>query len=235
MNARGWWLGRYPMDEEIRRQLRAEEIYRQEVRKELEEQADKGKGAAIWKALNSSFAIWFLTTVVVGLVTWSYAAYSDYRQAETRKKESIQRLDTEIAGRVVAALYVIDNMKAEMDQGTAYFPRTGVFDEVAKALDLAPGAPRRGGVYPEFRERPFRSLLVELQRLESTEKQNELKAASSEYVTILSNANRGTKAGARSGPDVNFTPAERDEMSKAISEARQAVDKLAGVTRWKAG
>jgi hypothetical protein len=224
------------MDKETRRRMREEEIFRQEVRKELEaEDANKSKPKAVWKALNSSFAIWFLTTVVIGLITWSYAAYSDYRQAATRKDEGIQRLDTEIAGRVGAALNVIENMKAEMNQGTAYYPRTGVFDEVVKTLDLSPGAPRRGGVYPDFRERSFRSLLVELQRLESKETQNDLKAASAEYVAILSNANRGTKAGARMGSAVDLTPTERDDMSKAISEAREAVDKLAGVARWKSG
>ena len=56
------------LTEEAKAQLRAEEIYREEIRRELRGKLSK---------LNQPFVIWVLSTVVVGLISFAYSQYSE--------------------------------------------------------------------------------------------------------------------------------------------------------------
>ena len=147
-------------------------------------------------------------------LSWSFASYSDYRQAEARKTEAIQKLDTEIAGRLLGARAVVDHMVSRLRQGSAFYVRPYVFAEVVNALDMSGGAPRKG-VYPELRDRSLRSLLIELRRLASESQQGDLKAATTAYMSLQSHANVGSSAGTVLG-----TPARRSLLVQGIPSYR---------------
>ena len=207
------------------------------VRKELAAKSPAPttwKGAAL-KALNSSFGIWFLSTIVIGLVTWSFASYSDYRQAEARKTEAIQKLDTEIAGRLLGARAVVDHMVSRLREGSAFYVRPYVFSEVVNALDMSGGVPRKG-VYPELRDRSLRSLLIELRRLASENQQDDLKAATTAYMSLQSHANVGSSGGTVLGtPGTPLPPGTGDTLVslRFIAEMEPDFDKLLRIARWK--
>lgn len=67
-----------------RERIRAEEIFREEVRAELQIATPPTWRARIWIILNSSFAIFLLSTVVLGAISWQYQRWvsSQTRQSE---------------------------------------------------------------------------------------------------------------------------------------------------------
>lgn len=63
-----------------RDRIRAEELYRAEVRREFEQQQSaKSLGSQIWAAANSSFGIWLLSSVVLALMVWSWTSIQEHR------------------------------------------------------------------------------------------------------------------------------------------------------------
>ena len=92
------------LSDEAKTQISAEEIYRQEVREELERKSNKRKkkssGARIWAFLNTSLGIWFLTTIVIGFATWAFTNWQNNRYKEANNQQAIKQLDQEIALRL---------------------------------------------------------------------------------------------------------------------------------------
>jgi hypothetical protein len=87
-------------------EIRAEEIYRDTVRKRLEE--DGSKESKFWRTLNQPFAIWVLSTIVVGLVGW---AYTELRAGWTLREQNLaalEKLENQGAIRVDLALRLFD-------------------------------------------------------------------------------------------------------------------------------
>jgi hypothetical protein len=62
------------LSEEDRQRIQQEEIFRQEIRRDLERAraTSQSLGHRITRFLNTGLGLWFLTTVAVGLVSFSY-------------------------------------------------------------------------------------------------------------------------------------------------------------------
>ena len=64
--------------------IRQEEIFRQEIRREIAESTpNKTLGEKIWAFLNSPLGLWFLSTIAIGVLTWSFSEWQA-RRAQVR-------------------------------------------------------------------------------------------------------------------------------------------------------
>lgn len=94
--------------EEDRARIRAEEIFRLEVRRELEaSQPRPSRRQRLGSWVNSSFGLWVLSSVVLTGLTTAYTYYQSRRAEQVRNAETERRLDTEISGRMSAALALL--------------------------------------------------------------------------------------------------------------------------------
>ncbi len=87
--------------------IKAEEIYREEVRKQL--QSGKKEGSKFWAFLNSGFTLFFLSSIVIALISWAYTSWEEEKVEEELKiktdieNERIrQRLSEETIARIDA-------------------------------------------------------------------------------------------------------------------------------------
>jgi hypothetical protein len=157
------------LTEQERSQIRSEEIFRLEVIRELEANKPSLAGRKrLWVLLNSSFALWFLSSVVLaGLTAW-FANYQSRRNEQTRKAETVQRLDTEIGNRMSQALAGLRIDEQRIKQQPS-FPPMAIYGNVVFYLDNSfinvRTNPRDFSIYPDYRGRSFRSLVLELRSL----------------------------------------------------------------------
>lgn len=74
--------------------IRMEEVYRQEIRQHLQQKASATPTSPrIMQFLNSALGIWFLSTCIVGMITFLYSQY----QAKQKKLEDDAREKSQIA------------------------------------------------------------------------------------------------------------------------------------------
>jgi hypothetical protein len=156
----------YPLPEQERARIQAEESYRLEVRRELEAKAVVPTGTdRLWKLLNSSFAVWFLSSVVLAGIATAFARYEARRGEQVQKNETIRRLDTEVAGRLFEARAGLCLDRVLINEGTTFAPAS-IYSYTLKYLDNSftsdPKSPQDFSIYPEYKSRTLRSLVFEL-------------------------------------------------------------------------
>jgi hypothetical protein len=86
--------------EELINRIRAEEIVRFEVKKELEKN-DKGSQSKLWTFLNSNFGLFILSSIVLGLISWGYTTLQTRSAENVQKRVLERRLVTEMRYRVL--------------------------------------------------------------------------------------------------------------------------------------
>ena len=134
-----------------RDRIRAEEIFRDEVRRELEKNRPKSVAGRMWDLVDSAFGRWAVTTVLAGLATWAFTTCRDSGRAEQARLAAIRRLDTEIATR--------------LDRLTIRLPMlrtTRQFANALDALDRPAGNLFASNAFPEYLGRSLLSSLREL-------------------------------------------------------------------------
>jgi hypothetical protein len=121
---------------------------------------------SIWTLINKPIVIWFLATVVVGLVSFGY----DYMKSERETAQSERQIDIEITSRLMHArifyfpeVYAVSHVQALPDDGEAGHDDIlqlafGGFRMFRQTLDAGTAY----GAFPEFRERNLQSLIWEL-------------------------------------------------------------------------
>jgi hypothetical protein len=155
-----------------KRRIRAEEVFRLEVRRELEARsAPRSRGAGLWALLNSSFALWFLSSVVIASLTAAVANYERTHSEQVQKEDRLTRLTTEIGFRVENGVSALASDQRRIQAGGTLSP----FDVYVDGLNYLDNRVfYRGGstpeqidysVYAEYRDRKFRSLLVDLRNV----------------------------------------------------------------------
>ncbi len=180
------------LTDDEKEKIRLEELYRHEVRTELEEKEAPSAGRRFWAAANKPITIWFLATVVVGAISWSIDQADRKRARERAEYEVDQlkiteegRLDLEISTRLIQAypLYVPDDYAAghvqpalaeQEDILRELIPELhGSFDDFRTAIDCG----KRFGVFPEYEHRSLTSLIWQLATLRTPAPEGKLKEA----------------------------------------------------------
>ncbi|MCE3229173.1 MAG: hypothetical protein K0S32_3724 [Bacteroidetes bacterium] len=146
--------------------IRKEEIFREEVRKELQKPEEKKSNKFI-SFFNTGFGLWFLTSVVVALFTFLYGEYDHSKKEIKERTTKINHLDLEIESRIsefwvrLEPLTVKDSshaLKPEVKPDTIRY----LWDEFKNP---ALGVLKSGSIYEEYKERSTISLMIELASL----------------------------------------------------------------------
>jgi hypothetical protein len=74
------------ISEEQKKQVQAEEIYRAEIRNNIE----SAKKKSIWLFVNSAFGIWVLSTLVVGLLSFGYTQWKENQADGEKRNQALQ-------------------------------------------------------------------------------------------------------------------------------------------------
>jgi hypothetical protein len=133
------------LSEDDRARIRAEEIFRSEVRSQLESGSQPSRGARLLKFLNQSFILWLLSTVVVGLISWQYTRWEERQSQQRQTQTEIRNLDLEIHGR----------LRRAADRLSSARNMVGV-SEAIRMLD------QPSGMFVELGQRNMENLLVSL-------------------------------------------------------------------------
>jgi hypothetical protein len=213
------------LTDEQKAQIRAEEIFRLEIRKELEaSHSPSTRWARFWSLLNTSFALWFLSSVVLASLTATYTALQASKTEEARKAQLAARLDTEIGNRLSEALVALHNDEIDMTKGASYAPRW-IYANVVQYLDNFfihdLKNPVDFSVYPEYRNRSFRSLILELETNLNADAQRDLRGALNAYGQLKDKANNESDR-----PDTKV-------WQQAVADSRKLVFNGIVRTRWK--
>jgi|ERR1041384_2798254 hypothetical protein len=159
--------------------IREEELFRAEVRQLIAPPEKEGQGrSGLWKFVNSPFALWFLSSVVLTLITGGVSWYLSNRSAERERSQKISKLTTEAKYRIeefdkyvtpmTEALAIHANPNDPED--TVSTSQMELFYEHVDALD-------KEGVFKELADRPLRSILWELQSIADANQKADFKAA----------------------------------------------------------
>lgn len=88
---KGGSSGNITLSDDVKAHLRAEEIFREEVRRELR---------GIWSKASQPIVIWFLSAIVVGAISFGYSNVSESRQKRSLNYERASVVSREISFRV---------------------------------------------------------------------------------------------------------------------------------------
>jgi hypothetical protein len=207
--------------------IRAEEIFRLNVIRELEAaRPSLPPSKRLWLLLNSSFALWFLSSVVLAGLTGWLASYQSRRNEQIKKAEIVRQLDTEIGNRMYQALAGLHVDEQRIKQHPS-FPPTAIYGNVVLYLDNSfinnPSNPRDFSIYPDYRKRSFRSLILELNSLVDPSVRPELKEVLAGYEEFADLASIETKTGADTDQQAEFVAVvakSHDLLNSRLLKAR---------------
>lgn len=166
--------------------ITTEEIFREEVRRDMEmARPPLSKKKKLWTVLNSSFALWFMSTIIVGVISFSYAAWDksgeekrrsdeESRTVEREKTLATRKLDTEISSRLYYFSQLLD------------IEETGISVTPLLVLNNPSIAEYPINVFPEFEKRTLQSLLWELVQVVPESEKDEIKNAYEQAKTLSS-------------------------------------------------
>ena len=100
--------------------IKSEEIYRDEIRKKLSENKDSSFSKKSWRFLNSSFGIWLLSTVIVGLIVYFYNMNKLQNEISVNEAATIHKLETESSHRLQQFTFTLS--KHESTEGGSHGP-----------------------------------------------------------------------------------------------------------------
>jgi hypothetical protein len=147
--------------------IRAEEIYRQEIRRELEKQESApSKAARVFSFLNCGVGLFLLSTVFVSFFSWGYGEIAGAREKKAKAAETAQKLRLEIVNR----LDTVQKLERRFRSEHYSVLRSAIFG-FQPGANVNPSWKRfYSPMFPEYRERNFASLLWQLENLSSGEK-----------------------------------------------------------------
>jgi hypothetical protein len=204
------------LTEEERTRIRAEEIFRLEVRGELEASKPRSsRRQRLGSWVNSSFGLWVLSSVVLTGLTTAFTYYQSWRSDRMRKEEIEQRLDIEISNRMSSALARLRIVQHDIGQGT-FSPPADIYGDVVFYLDnffiYNPSNPQDLSIYPEYQKRNFRSLVFELSTVVKPSALPELREALAGYVRLKDLASLPNSSGKTVGGKRESIQAVDDSM-----------------------
>src|SRR5687768_6390457 len=132
------------LTDEERDRIRAEEVFRDEVRKSLDDKRSSRRGVAA--VINSPFVIWLLSSVVIGLVSFGYTQCNASREERART----EKLRSELIIRLGRAMKDIELEKNNPNVTAG---------SIVNSLLSAPGSDRMN--LAEFADRSFYAVFRE--------------------------------------------------------------------------
>lgn len=139
--------------------IRTEEIYRAEVRKQLELTAPKQSGVLAF--LNTNFGLFLLSTVFISTFSWSFNAWLTHKREAKQAQTTYQKLGLEVMNR----LRYLDELEKPFPYNQRHAIETSINGFNARANVNPSWIPHYSAVFPEYQERSLMSLIWELESL----------------------------------------------------------------------
>ena len=182
----------------------------------------------LWTFLNSGLGVWFLTSVVVGGFTYLFSRYQKSSKEESRKAEIRNRLNLEISTRIAEGLIALRLDSKRLEKGTDYWV-TYIYNEAINYLDnrvtyelenktLTPDF----SIYPEYKQRSFRSLTFELGALADESMFPTLREGRAIYKRLVELAD-----------EVNQTTLDKDAARAAFKTSIEMLERLQANSFWQ--
>ncbi len=185
----------------------------------------------LWTFLNSSIVLWFLSSVVVAGITAAYAKYQKSQTERTKKTTTRDHLNTEISSRIADAVVALRLEHKRVTNGTKYWASV-MYSEALRYLNNRitddAGKPVDFSIYPEYKGRRFRSLIVELGAVADASLMTALREAQAAY-TRLEELTDVTPLG-----EDNTKDPDREKCLAAIQESCTILEALQAHTFWRA-
>jgi len=182
--------------EEEKNRIRAEEIFRYEVRREIEARRPKDSGGKrLWSLVNSTFGVWLLSSVVLGGLTFAYTMYQQQSAEKMRKAQAERRLKEEISGRVSNGLATMRQNGRRIERGEQGRTMVAVYNEAISFLNNRVTYDSYSydfSTYPEYKERNFQSLTIELGTLAGQSRLAALRASYDQLADLSDEAEKET-------------------------------------------
>lgn len=140
------------LSEQDKQRILLEETYRDEVRRSLSPSQKQTGLKRVWGFLNSQFGMWFISAVIMGLVTNYYARIVATAQSEAVREQRVRDLDLEISER-------LDSVNI-IRWGDRILDKNGFPTDLVDRVLLPPG--EKNTIVYDLRNRTLRSLLFEL-------------------------------------------------------------------------
>jgi hypothetical protein len=211
--------------------IRAEEIYRSQVRQELDaKEAETKSGASrLWTALNSSFVLWLLSSVVLSGLAACYTAWQNYHAKTKANRELIEKLDTEISNRIYEALGATRSYEGSIRNNKLWLPKA-YYSLMLNYLNnnFNPDYGPDFSIYPEFKGCGFRSLVTLLHDSLLFDPANVAKAAEFKEVLVIYEkfANLGSI-------DDEKPDRSKENLLRLILEIREIISTRILKDRWR--
>lgn len=168
------------LPEEEKNRIRAEEIFRYEVRREIEtRRPEDSRGKRLWSLVNSTFGVWLLSSVVLGGLTFAYTTYQQRSAEEMRKAQTERHLKEEISGRISNGIATMHQDGRRIERGEQGRTMVMVYDEAISFLNN--------------RVRNFQSLAIELGALAGQSRLAALREARASYDHLADLSNEAEK------------------------------------------
>jgi hypothetical protein len=215
-------------------QIRAEEIYRSQIQQELAAKAEESKSgmSQIWTALNSSFVLWLLSSVVLSGLAAGYTAWQNRHAKIKANNELIAKLDTEISNRIYTALSGTRTYEGSIKNNILY-PTKDYYSFMYYFLDNhfnSAGSETHSdfSIFPEFAGCSFRSLITMLYDAlqphgTNKEEVSEFKETLATYESFANLASIQTDAESLS----------QEDTLRALLQIREIINARILIKRWR--
>ncbi|MFY9852759.1 MAG: hypothetical protein WAK26_02640 [Terracidiphilus sp.] len=218
--------------EEEKDRIRAEEIFRHEVRQKIETEATRhSRGKRLWSLLNSSFALWFLSSVVLGGLTAAVTSYQRSNNERLRRAEVERRLNIEISSRIFDALDALRLEQIQIENGRKTLVLS-VYMDAINYLDSRVTDDNKEydfSVYPEYKQRKFRSLIFELSEVVDPSALPALRDAEANYRKLESLSEQENNQG-----NYDSKPFDKSASLDAVKKSNDILEQLQKSPRWSA-
>jgi hypothetical protein len=113
--------------------IRAEEVFREEIRNEFASaKRHQQRGRKLWDVLNSSLIIWFLTSIVVAVISWKISDAALNRE----RRETLRRLKWEVYNNGIEFEDAIKRAWTRLEYAAAFGEK--LQNPKARLVDLKP-------------------------------------------------------------------------------------------------
>lgn len=175
------------LDEKEKLHILEEERYRVEIRRQLEEKKPVTKSGKIWTFVNSSFGIWLLSTVIIGLATFLYGQYQTKIDRSKLHSDLKRKLNVEISYKINSFYQATKTCQSSSSFNENMFEDLPYY--VGTRQSRSEETPITY-IFTEFKGRTLKSLFFEYGSLLEEEESIETNNASKKMDYILSNIDR---------------------------------------------
>ncbi|MGB7745982.1 MAG: hypothetical protein WBN75_01675 [Verrucomicrobiia bacterium] len=211
--------------------IRAEEIYRSEVRQELDAKADEAKSSTdrLWTALNSSFVLWLLSSVVVSGIAAGYTGWQNHHAKTKANRELIEKLDTEISNRIYEALGATRSYEGSIRNNSFSEPKA-YYSLMLNYLNnnFPPAYGPDFSIFPDLKACGFRSVVTMLYDSLQSSPANRKKAAELKEVLVIYEKFANLGSILETNPDMS-----KENLLRVILEIRETISTRILKDRWR--